>query len=133
MNRVIATSQPGLDQERAAKNIEIQGKIISNYLLAAALIAAITFAIILSGPKTMIHWFILPAMACGLLTGADLVRWLRGEIDPFDPKGLVGLILFHGWFLAPLLTVYWDLYGAGLNLSADPRIWVGGACLINLV
>ncbi|MFP3869171.1 MAG: hypothetical protein ACLFUU_13640 [Desulfobacteraceae bacterium] len=102
-----------------------------NYSLAGLLVLLISFIFVSARPATL-HWFMLPATACGLLTGADLVRWLRGEIDPFDPKGLVGLILFHGWFLAPLLHVYWGQYGYDLNLSLDPRTWLGVAALVNL-
>lgn len=109
-----------------------RSKTLYNYLLAGLLTVALASLFLLLEPDTR-HWFVLPAMACGLLTGADLMRWLRGEIDPFDPKGLVGLVLFHGWFLAPLLHVYWNLYGYDLNLAAEARPWLGGASLLNLI
>jgi len=109
-----------------------QGNLLGNYLLSTILVLIISFLFLFARPS-LFHWFILPAMACGFLMGADVIRWLRGEIDPFDPKGLVGLILFHGWFLAPLLHVYWGHFGYTLNLPLDPRPWLGVACLINLV
>ena len=111
---------------------QAQGHVWGNYALAGILVLVISFLFILFRDETF-HWFLLPAMACGILMGADLVRWLRGEIDPFDPKGLVGLVLFHGCFLAPLLHVYWGHYGYDLNLPLDPRPWLGGACLVNLL
>lgn len=108
------------------------GEFIRSYFISSVFVFIISFFFIIAQPKTL-HWFLLPAIACGILTGADLFRWLIGELDPFDPKGLVGLILFHFWFLAPLLHIYWGITGYGLTLPTDIRPWLGGACLINLV
>ncbi len=51
------------------------------------------------------HWFVVPVAICGVLTGSDVVAWLRQRVDTFDPKGIVGAIWFHGTFVAPLLHV----------------------------
>lgn len=78
------------------------------------------------------HWFLLPVAACGMLTGVDVVRWLRGQLGLFDPRTLVACLAFHGFFLAPLLHVFWDMFGVGdLVLFGDARPWLGLMSCLN--
>lgn len=60
----------------------------------------------------VLHWMLLPIFACGVLIGADLSMWLRQKIGLFDPKGLIGLVGFIHFVLAPLLVVYYEYPGA---------------------
>lgn len=113
-------------------DINYRKRTVLNYFMAGLLVLIISFFLILNRP-VMHHWFVLPAIACGILLGVDFVRWIRMELDPFDPKGLIGLLLFHGWFLAPLLHVYWNLVGSDLYLPTDFRPWLGIATLINFI
>ena len=79
-----------------------------------------------------VHWFLLPVAACGVLTGVDVVRWLRGRLDLFDPRTLIACLAFHGFFLAPLLHVFWDIFGVGdLVLFGDTRPWLGLMSCLN--
>jgi hypothetical protein len=123
MNRAVATSRPSLNRELKAQDIKRQSGWKSNYLIAGVAVAVIALAFILASPKEMVHWFILPAMACGILMGSDVVRWLRGLMDPFDPKGLIGLVIFYGFFIAPMFHVLWNTYG--FDYTGDPRHWLG--------
>ena len=60
------------------------------------------------------HWFLIPLVFCGTLTSMDALEWLRGRLDLMDPIGLMGVVGFHFFFLAPLLHVAWDYWmGAG--------------------
>src|SRR5947209_4570833 len=78
------------------------------------------------------HWFLLPVAACGMLTGVDVVRWLRGRLDLFDPRTLIACLAFHGFFLAPLLHVAWDMFGVGdLVMFGDTRPWLGWMSCLN--
>ncbi len=95
---------------------------LGDYVIAGIAVVSITLGLMTVTPK-MVHWFVLPAMLCGLLMGADVVRWLRGSIDPFDPKGLIGFITFFGFFIAPMLHVYWQIYT--VDFTGDPRHWLG--------
>lgn len=104
--------------------------LLSSYVIAAVLVLVIAFFFLLAVPKT-VHWFIIPAMACGVLVGADLVRLWRGALDTFDPKGLMAIIVFYGWFIAPLLHVLWQTYG--FDYTGDPRNWLGVAASANAI
>jgi hypothetical protein len=82
--------------------------------------------------KSAADWFLLPVTACGVLAGVDVVRWLRGRLDLFDPKTLIACLAFHGFFVAPLLHVLWDMFGVGdLTLFGDPRPWLGVMSCLN--
>lgn len=52
------------------------------------------------------HWFVVPVGLCGVVIGVDAVDWLRGRLGALDPVGLLGLLGWHFFFLAPLLHVY---------------------------
>jgi hypothetical protein len=83
--------------------------------------------------KSVFHWFLLPVGACGVLAGVDVVRWLRGRLDVFDPRTVVGCLAFYGFFLAPILHVVWDIYGVGneMLLWGDWRPWLGAMASLN--
>ncbi len=80
----------------------------------------------------MWHWFVLPVTACGALIGRDAVRWLRGAYDTFDPKGLIGLVGIHIFFLAPVLQVYWDVPLPFAENPPDWRPFLGAMAILNL-
>src|SRR5437868_1302172 len=102
-----------------------------NYGIAAFGVLALTlFFMAWSKPTT--HWFLLPSIACGILAGVDIVRWLRGELDLFDPRTGIACLAFHGFFLAPILHVVWDRFGVGdLTLFGDMRTWLGAMGWLN--
>jgi hypothetical protein len=58
-------------------------------------------------PKT-IHWFVIPTFLCGILLSPDMINWLRGKYDLFDPKGLFGFLGFYLFFVSPILWVALD-------------------------
>lgn len=111
-----------------------QGKVerlcgeLGNYLIAGLVVLVITFSFMAANSR-IVHWFVFPAAACGVLMGADAVRWLRGSIDPFDPKGLIGLVTFYGFFIVPMLHVYWQIHGR--EFTGDPRYWLGVMACLN--
>lgn len=96
-----------------------------DYVLSAAIVVLVTFAAALWN-QSVLHWFLAPVMACGILTAVDIVRWLRGKLDLFDPKTIIACVAFYGFFVAPLLNVCWDTYGVGdLPYWGDWRPWLG--------
>jgi len=80
----------------------------------------------------MLHWFLLPVFLCGALIGPDMVGWLRGKIDIFDPVGILGAYGYYFFFVAPLLTVMWDYHTAGLVKPDDWLDWVGWMSVLNV-
>jgi hypothetical protein len=97
-----------------------------DYAIAAAGVGALVLTS-LWWSQAVAHWFLLPVMACGILSGVDIVRWLRGRLDLFDPKTVIACLAFYGFFAAPILHVVWDRFGVGydLLLFGDRRPWLG--------
>ncbi len=105
-----------------------------DYAISFACVCAIALIfMIISRP--VVHWFILPVMACGVVTGVDIIRWIRGRLDLFDPKAIIGFLAFYGCFLTPILHVMWDRFGVNndLLLWGDWRFWLGAMGALNVV
>jgi hypothetical protein len=83
---------------------------------------------------SVVHWFLIPLMACGVLSGIDVVRCIRGRLDLFDPKAVIGLLAFYGCFVTPILHVVWDRFGVNndLLLWGDWRPWLGAMAALNV-
>jgi hypothetical protein len=77
----------------------------------------------------VLHWSLLPLILCGTLIGADAVAWFRNQVDIFDPKGLIGIVGFHFFFLSPLLQIMWNV--PLLGQVSDNRTWLGLMAIIN--
>ena len=73
----------------------------------------------------LVHWFLIPVCACGFICGRDALGWLSGRLDPFDPKGVVGMLGMHLFFVAPLLLVWWDMEYDIAARPDDWRPWLG--------
>lgn len=85
------------------------GAGIDNYVAALVLTILLITGFAAVSPDCR-HWFVLPLALCGVLTGADVIAWLRGQFDTFDPRPLVSMLLFHNMTLAPLLHEAWQAY-----------------------
>ena len=102
-----------------------QSPIAANYGLAALGVLPITLACAMLSPSCR-HWFVLPVALCGILTGADVVAWLRRQVDTFDPKAIVGLLWFHATFVAPLIHVSLNAHAEYFNSQIyDWPKWFG--------
>jgi hypothetical protein len=78
------------------------------------------------------HWFVIPVLFCGILITIDAVNWFRGRVDSFDPVGVLGLLGFHFFFLAPLLHVLWDQWlPPYITPPSDWREWLGWMGVLN--
>jgi hypothetical protein len=114
--------------ERIAHQRPLRG----DYATAAVGVSVIVLLSIACS-RAVFHWFLLPVSACGILAGVDVVRWLRGRFDAFDPRAVVGSLAFYGFFVAPILHAAWDLYGVGneMLLWGDWRPWLGAMGCLN--
>lgn len=101
-----------------------------------ALASAATTGLILLGflaaDDALAHWFLVPLFACGTLIGIDMIDWLRGRRDVFDVVGILGLLGYHFFFLAPLLHVRWDFWMDQVAPPPDWRDWLGSMALYNV-
>ena len=79
------------------------------------------------------HWFLIPISFCGILIGPDAVGWFRGRFSTFDPAGLIGVLGFHFFFVAPLLHVAWGYWIGDVAPPPDWRDWLGFMALLNVI
>ncbi len=104
----------------------------SNYALAGVAVLLIV-GIALTVNRRSDHWFLVPVGLCGVLAGADVVAWLRRQLDTFDPKAIIGIIWFHGTFLAPILHVSGQAHTPLFDTELwDWPHWFGIMALINV-
>ena len=74
----------------------------------------------------VLHWFILPVILCGVVIGADGVGWFRRKYDLFDPKGILGLLGLHYFFMSQILVVIWEIPVPATAITLyDYRPWIG--------
>ena len=98
------------------------------FLVVVATVAGFSFA-----SNRLAHWFIIPISLCGILMGTDAVDWFRGRLDLYDPQGLIGILGFHFFFIAPLLHVLWDFYMHEVSPPPDWRDWLGYMGVLNVI
>lgn len=103
---------------------------LANFLISSGVSGLIVLGFIASSEK-FAHWFILPVFLCGSLIGTDVVCWLRRGYALLDPFGLIGIVGFHVFFLAPLLHVRLDLWMPYVVPPDDWRPWLGRMALLN--
>src|ERR1700733_2214094 len=118
-----ATNLMGVAHHRAQRG---------DYTIATVSVAILSL-IFVACSNAVFHWFLLPAMACGILVGVDIVRWLRGRLELFDPRTIIACLAFYGFFVAPILHVIWDRFGVGdeMIMSGDWRPWLGAMAVLN--
>lgn len=100
-------------------------------LVAATLVSFVTSLVFVCLSPEMRHWCVVPLFVCGTLIIPDALAWARGEVDLFDPVGLVGVMGAHFFFLAPLLHVALDYWMPYVVPPPDWRDWLGWMALLN--
>lgn len=106
--------------------------ILGDYAISALIVGVITGMFSLLS-HSVLHWFLLPVMACGILAGVDIVRLARERLDLFDARTIIACLAFYGFFVAPILHVIWNQYGVGneMFLWGDWRTWLAGMAALN--
>lgn len=115
--------RPGVEILRgvrlATESTAAAGSSARAFVISAAGSLAICLGFI-AGNGQFAHWFVLPVFACGVLIGADAWAWLSAQVEMLSPIGILGIVGYHFFFLAPLLHVHWDYW---LPLVAGPADW----------
>ena len=78
--------------------------LTSDCVLSTLLCVSVTLGFVFASEACW-HWCVLPILGCGIVIGVDFVAWLRGSLDTFDVKGVIGAFGFHYFFLSVLLFV----------------------------
>jgi hypothetical protein len=105
----------------------------SDSFLFSLAVCSLTLLILLAGSGRLVHWFVLPVWACGVLIGMDAYDWARGRMSLFDPVGIIGLLGLHFFFLAPLLHISWQFLFETPVAPVDWRADMGGMAILNLI
>ena len=79
------------------------------------------------------HWFVFPVALCGMVLIPDVLDWLTGKSDLFDPVAIIALLGLHFFFVAPILHVNWDSWMLHPLPPGDWRPWLGYMGIVNLV
>lgn len=103
----------------------------SNWIFSC-IVCVVTACFFLGLSTRFWHWFIVPVVLGGIIIGRDGIAWLRGQLDVFDPVGLIGLFGLHYFLLAPLLHVGWDFWWDYRFNPFEWRPWLGYMALLNL-
>ncbi|MDJ0617723.1 MAG: hypothetical protein QNJ63_13445 [Calothrix sp. MO_192.B10] len=108
--------------------------IYPDSLMMAVFICILIIFCFLQTSGQFLHWFVIPVGLCGILIGIDAIDWFRGKLNLFDPVGILGLLGFHFFFIAPLLHVSLDFWmDEDIMPPNDWRIWIGGMAILNFL
>ncbi|MBD2165282.1 hypothetical protein H6G04_12840 [Calothrix membranacea FACHB-236] len=103
-------------------------------LVVAVFLSLLTAFCLLQISGQFLHWFVIPVTLCGILIGIDAIDWFRGRLNLFDPVGIIGLLGFHFFFVAPLLHVGLDFWiDSDIIPPTDWRPWLGGMAILNFL
>lgn len=95
-------------------------------VILSFIICFVTVLVFIVLEPRFVHWCLIPLIICGVIVGTDAMRWLRGGVDTFDPKGLVGIFGLNFFFLAPLLVIHYNPdYSKYGGTPTDWRLWIG--------
>jgi hypothetical protein len=129
---MIQQSEGALGTRPEATPVSAPLSPVAIYIIAGCVCGA-TLVVLAHDAPELHHWFVLPVLFCGILVTAETIDWLRGEMDRFDPRGLIGLLGFHFFFLAPLLHVRWGYCMEEVTAPPDWREWLGNMAMLNAV
>ena len=101
-------------------------------ITSSALATLIIVGFLVASPDHR-HWFVVPVLLSGALIGSDAVDWFRGKLEMFDPFGVIGILGFHLFFLAPLLHVAWNTWMYTTSPPPDWRDWLGRMAILNFL
>jgi hypothetical protein len=100
----------------------------------AWLLCVICTAVCIVSSHGVAHWYVIPVFFCGVIVAHDMIDWIRGRFDVFDPVGMFGAFGFLFFFLNPMLHVVWDLWIVEPEIRPDDlRPWMGWMACLNLV
>ena len=123
----VALSPPGA-LESAPPGVPTRGDWWAS---AAVTLFVATVCSLLAGD--LVHWFMLPVIAVGVLVGADIRAWARGGLSLVDAAGVIALLAYLGFFLAPILHVSLNSWLRYVTAPDDWRTWLGYMAILNLV
>ncbi len=100
-------------------------------LILAGCISSLILCVFLAVYNGPLDWFLIPIFVCGCLSGIDMVAYFRGQLDIFDPLGVLGAFSYHFFFIAPLMTVAMEYHSRFLPAVPNWTDWIGWMALIN--
>ncbi|MDJ0675321.1 MAG: hypothetical protein QNJ36_08090 [Calothrix sp. MO_167.B42] len=127
-------SRRKLPTKRYSPELGQKHPIYPDSLMVAVFICILVIFCFLQTSGEFLHWFVIPVALCGIVIGIDAIDWFRGKLNLFDPVGILGLLGFHFFFIAPLLHVSLDFWmDEDITPPSDWRIWIGGMAILNFL
>ena len=100
-------------------------------LILSGCISSLIFCVFLAVYTSPLDWFLLAIFLCGCLSGIDMISYLRGQLDTFDPLGVLGVFAYYFFYIAPLLTLGTGYHSRFLPAVPNWTEWIGWMALIN--
>jgi hypothetical protein len=135
-DNMVVLSQKTAKQIDAVVDAPTSGRCHNPWFLSSIFCGLILLAFGFTEPlggDEFLHWSLIPLTLCGIIIGVDAIRWFTGEVDTFDPAGLLGLFGVYFFFLAPLLHVRWNEWIDEVLPPPDWRLWLGAMACVNVV
>lgn len=118
--------------ERTQRNLVLPEPLSDSFnMILAACISFLVVCVFAAVYPEPFEWFLLPILLCGCLSGVDMVAYVRGQLDTFDPLGILGFFAYYFFFVAPLLTLLSGYHSKFLPLVSNFTDWIGWMALIN--
>jgi hypothetical protein len=86
-----------------------------NYLYSMLFVILIDIVFLIISVECR-NWAMIPLSLCGILSGSEVIAWLRKEIDTFDPKITIFVIFFLNTYLSPLIHLNTNMYGKDISV-----------------
>ncbi len=94
-------------------------------LILSGCVSFLILCIFVAAYTEPLDWFLLPIFLCGCLSGIDMMAYLRGQLDTFDPLGTLGVFAYYFFFLSPLLMLFSGYHSKFLPAVPDWTDWIG--------
>jgi len=133
MNLQISTYKEQIEMETYNHDYPEQSASRLTDVIISAVVCLLFVMFMGAAKPILLHWFLIPLFACGVIIGADAVGWFRSRWDVLDPKGIIGLLGFYFFFISPMLFIFWEVDVAYVINPLDWRPWYGLTAFMNLI
>lgn len=104
-----------------------------NIVLSLSLLLLINVTFIIMAEYSLIDWYLFPISLCGVIILYELIKYLRGYYDLFEPRGLIALLGTLYFFISPLLFLSFSRQMLFVGNPTDWGKWVGILSILNFM
>ena len=130
--RPVETAENVADPNSVDRTTPEPGIRVVSWLVATFAVTTITALFCLFVPDLW-HWMVIPLSIAGVLVGVDVIEWISGRLDIFQPRAVVALLGFHLCYLGPMLHVTLDYWPRFVAPADDWRESLGILGAVNAI